>query len=367
MNETTIYSIAYEMLQSTNPYPKSIEDFVYENDEQQVKLVDLLDSCLEDSRACYRNLSNKNYIEAYNAIAEAMVLYFEEFGSTYSFRQKTKKKFSKWLENIQKKYCIDKIALPSELQIKYGEEHIGIAMVKALHTRNGITKEKLRDDLGAKTTRSIQKNLRKLSPELYEGDCMGDEYDSFRIGGQPLTVKIKMHEGDNNVRYYNTPNTLHPLVLQENLLQVENLLRSLSLSNDSYNSTISYQIALDIWSQLSDYAKDKIKEDFGYEEDIHQDFIKYVDDDTPDNHACMFKSQREMIEQIDASVFDILQDAEKVPNRRYAIRYKDEKGKRFYLEEVKIERLNHFEYVAIDRDGNEHVFREKWVGSIAIL
>ena len=367
MNETTIHSIAYEMLQSTSPYQKSIDEFVYENEGQQIKLVDLVDSCLENSRSGYRKLSTKNYAEAYNAIAEAMVLYFEDFGSLYSFRQKTKKKFSEWLKAIQEKYQIGEFDLPPELVIKNGEEDTGIAMVKALHSRNGLTKEELQDILGAKTTRSIQKNLRKLSPDLYEGDDMGDEYDSFRIGGQPMTVKVRMREGENNKRYYNTPNTLHPIVLQENLLQVEILLRSLSLSFDRYNSTISYYMALDIWSQLSEYAKEKIKKDFEYEDDIHLEFISYIDDDTPDNHTCLFKTQREMIEQIDASISDILRDAEKVPNRRCAIRYKDEDGNRFYLEDVKIERLNHYEYVATDNEGKKHIFREEWVGNIILL
>ena len=61
------------------------------------------------------------------------------------------------------------------------------------------------------------------------------------------------------------------------------------------------------------------------------------------------KQQREMIEEIDPSVYDILHDVEKVPNRRCVVRYKNELGSCFYLENVKIERLNQFEYAAIDK------------------
>lgn len=365
MNETTIYSIAYEMLQSTNPYRKNIEDFVYKNEGQQVRLIDLTYSYLENSRSGYRNLSTKNYIEAYHAIANAMVRYLENFHSTYSYKQHTKSKFCKWLESIQEKYETGKIDLPLELNVE--EEDFGIALVKALHLREGITKEGLQEKLDNCDLRTIQKNLRRLSPQLYEGPEAGEKYSPLRIGGQPITVKINMKKGENQKRYYNTPNTLHPIVLQENLLQVEILLRSLSLSFDKYNSTISYYIALDIWSQLSDYAKDKIKSDFEYEEDIHLNFIRYVDEDTPDNHTCLYKTQREMIEEIDPSVYDILRDVEKVPNRRCAIRYKNEIGNCFYLEDVKIKRLNQFEYAAIDKNGDKHIFQEDWVGSITIL
>lgn len=96
-------------------------------------------------------------------------------------------------------------------------------------------------------------------------------------------------------------------------------------------------------------------------------FIRYVDEDTPDDHTCLYKTQREMIEEIDPSVYDILRDVEKVPNRRCAVRYKNELGNCFYLEDVKIERLNQFEYAAIDKNGDKHIFREDWVGSITIL
>lgn len=365
MSETTIYSIAYEMLQSTNPYKKSIEDFAYTSEKKQVRLVDLVDARLENSRAGYRNLSTKNYAEAYNAIAEAMVLYFEEFGASYSFKLKTKKKFCKWLETIQKKYQLGKIDIPSDLKIKNDEEDFGIALVKALHPRKGITKEKLQEKLHTKDPRSIQKNLRRLSPDLYEGTEMGEGYAPLCVGGQPMSVKVKVEKREKNKRYYYTPNTLHPIVLQENLLQVEILLRSLSLSFDQYNSTISYYMAIDIWSQLSDYAREKIIKDFEYEEDIHKEFINYISDDTPDDHTCSFKSQREMIDDI--SISDILRDVEKVPDRKCTIRYKHKNGTRFCLEDVKIERLNHMEYVAISKDGDKHIFQEDWVGNIVIL
>lgn len=365
MNGTTIHLIAYEMLQSTNPYRKSIEEFVYQNDGEQIRLIDLVDSCLENSRSGYRNLSNKNYAEAFNAIVEAVVLYLEDFNATFSYKQRTKQKFSEWLKTIQKKYQIENVDLPSDLDVD--EEDFGIAMVKALHSRPGLTKKDLQDKLKMNDPRSIQKNLRRLCPDLYEGSEIGENYAPMRVGGQPLTVKIKMNKGKNHKRFYNTPNTLHPIVLQENLLQVEILLRSLSLNCQQYNSTISYYIALDIWSQLSDYAKEKIKKDFQCEDDIHLEFINYIDDDTPDNHTCLFMSQREMIEQIDPSIYDILRDVEKVPNRRCAIRYKDEDGRRFYLENVKIERLSRDEYVAIDEKGERHIFREEWVGNIILL
>ena len=73
-----------------------------------------------------------------------------------------------------------------------------------------------------------------------------------------------------------------------------------------------------------------------------------------------------MISEIDATNSDILRDAEKVGTRKCTLRFEDEQGKRFSLEGVKIKRLNHDDYVAIDKDGKEYIFKEDWIGSIRI-
>ncbi len=365
MSGETLYTIACEMLRETNPYKIDIEDICYGRDDKQKKLIDLVSYYLGNGRNRYRNRSEEVYQMAYNAIAAALVDYVENLETHYSIRQERQKTFSNWLMDIQKTYQVKDVSIPEELTVA---EDTGIAMVKALHSQNGVTKDEIRKALGLTDLRAVQKNLRRLSPDLYGGvkSEMGDEYKPFRVGGQPLSVKIKVIEGANNARHYKTPNTLHPIILQENLLEVEILLKSLSLSWDRYNSNISISIAFDIWSQLSEYAKEKIKKDFEYEDAIHQDFLQIIADDCPEDHICFFKTQREMIDLIDGTIFDVLSEAEKIPDRRCTLRYKDEDGNRFSLEGVRIKRINNLDYIAIDEEGREYLFREEWIGSIIL-
>ena len=367
MSGETLYTIACEMLRKTNPYKIDIEDIFYGKEEKQKKLIDLVSFNLGNSANRHCTPSTDNYYIAYDAIAEALVEYIENLEGHYSFRRKTRTMFAAWLKDIRKAYKLEKekSKIPEVFLFENGEEVI--EMVKALHRPKGVSKAELVERLAIQS-RSIQKNLRRLSPDLYEGSKteMGDEYKPFHIGGQPVTVKIKIIEEKNNSRRYKTPNTLHPIILQENLLEVEILLKSLSLSCDRYNSNISTRIAFDIWSQLSDYAKEKIKKDFAYEDDIHQEFIKCIDEDCPTDYACSFSTQREMIDLIDGTIFDVLSEVEKIPDRTCFLRYKDEDGNRFSLEGVRINRINNQDYIAVDNEGREYLFREEWIGSIII-
>ena len=241
-------------------------------------------------------------MHAYDTISYAMVEYLEEFHSSFSFKQKTKAKFCEWLKSIQKTYQLEGAKMPYELEVKLRDMDTGIAMLKELHSREGITKEDLCINLDLRS-RAVQKNLRKLSPNLYEGEKENinaeAEYVPFQIGGQPITseIKIKKNKGDRRPHYY-TPNTVHPIVLQENLMQVGALLKSLCHSFYDFESDVSLLIATDIWSQLSDYAKDKIQLIYTINDSDFYEFIEILDDGCPDDHASTYLTEREMAEKI---------------------------------------------------------------------
>ena len=295
----TLQTIAYEMLTSTNVFRKPIADIGYGNKDDKTYLIDIVNELLSNHRSGYRNRSLSNYQIIYNTIARAMIAYLSSYPASFSFKQQTKKQFSLWLEKIEKKYAINDVKVPEELDAENDKSDTGIVMLKALHSRKGITKEKLRCELGDISARAVQKNLRKISPSLYEGNSADIEetYMPFYIGGQPIHAKIRVRVKDEDKekkKYYDTPNTVHPIILQENLMQVGVLLKSLCINFCDNESDISLNIALDIWSQLSDYAKARIESKFARIDKDMQFFIELLKDSSPDNRACIFQTEREM-------------------------------------------------------------------------
>ena len=312
MKERTLYTIAREMLRQTNPYKKDVTEIFYHNDGEIISLLDTIKRNLTLYRGGTRNHSKTNLAIVYGVISQAMVEYLEDFHSSYSFKQKTKINFCSWLKNIQKKYNLAQLEIPPELEVKSSEMDTGITMLKELHARDGITKDDLCYKLDLKP-RAVQKNLRKLSPDLYEGekDDISEEaeYVPFRIGGQPIRIDIRVKGNITDRRkYYYTPNTIHPIVLQENLMQVGALLKA--LCNSYYNvqreSRLDLLIAIDIWSQLSDYAKERMKTVYTIGDEDFKEFIEILDDECPDDYASTYHTEREMIETGELSIEECL-------------------------------------------------------------
>ena len=83
------------------------------------------------------------------------------------------------------------------------------------------TYEELKDGLGGITERAIQKDFVKITPSLYAGEGVPDV--PFRLGGQPLLAEIELvdkNETRAKFKRFRTLNSVHPLVLQENIMQL---------------------------------------------------------------------------------------------------------------------------------------------------
>lgn len=324
MSGTTLFTIAYEMLRKTNPYKKDVSEIAYHLGEEKKSLLDIVANNLAIYRGGERAYSKNNFSIVYEEISSAMVEYLEEFRSSFSFKQRTLEKFYNWLKDIRKQYHLDEVSLAEQdLDAKLCEKDICIAMLKELHARDGVSKKDLYTKLG-EHPRSIQKNLRKLSPDLYRGEKenISDEaeYVPFQIGGQPVTakIKIKKHKGDRSPYFY-TPNTIHPIVLQENLMQVGTLLQSLCRNYYDFESSISIVIATDIWSQLSEYAKEKIKNIYTVQDQDFQEFVEILDDECPDDYASSYRTEREIADNEGLSLEDKLRFLAKAPMRSATI------------------------------------------------
>ena len=134
-----------------------------------------------------------------------------------------------------------------------------IELVKMLH--KGATKEEISEKLQI-TPRAVQEKIAALN---------GKRKLPLRVGGQALRVnvsdvRIVPREGEEasekkskkNTKEYHTWNTLHPVTLQLNVMQLWTLFRALALYH-SKGMELGDDIAKDIWVQLSEYGQDRLK------------------------------------------------------------------------------------------------------------
>lgn len=177
------------------------------------------------------------------------------------------------------------------------DRDLAITLVKELHTQDGVSKADLAEKYEV-SEKTIQVSLHQLSGESH--------YQPLRIGGQAVIVPInhKKEERRGDKRRFYTPNTLSPVVLQLNLMQVETLLKSFQLNYDSGNN-IPLDLAVDTWGQLSDYAKDRIREIFCCRDPELAEFLDLVDSESKSDDY-RFMTEAEMMAQKDVSVSEQL-------------------------------------------------------------
>ena len=145
--------------------------------------------------------------------------------------------------------------------------------------------------------KTMQNSLRKLDPKLSEVAQPSDSAP-FRIGGHAMHVDIHCEEikkrGD---RSYYTPNTLHPLVFQFNVTQTAATLMALQNAYDRGEyGTYCSDVALDIWCQLTDYCKERIRLIFTLNNPEFKDFLDMLEQDLEAGRFPDFKTEYMMAE-----------------------------------------------------------------------
>lgn len=312
MKKKSMYELAIEMLEATNPYKKPLDAFYYSyvllKKRENKKLLCILRSKLAGKRRSVssRGALEKDYAVCYKAIADSFDDYFADYKpQSFAFQQETKVKFARWLNEIARKYDIQEKIIPENLQVKPNESDTAIVMLKELHDRKGKKVSEIAETMHI-SPRAVQKNLRKLDPGLSNSEEDNrNAYVPFRIGGQPVKVKIsaippESGKGD----YYRTLNTVHPLVLLENQMQIGTLLKVLANSYYADESAVCYSIGLDIWYQLSDYSRNRVKAVFAIDDPNLQDFIEEIENTVPGSDENKFQTERNMFEEIHGSMSD---------------------------------------------------------------
>lgn len=238
--------------------------------------------------------------------------YIKRYPSVPAFKQRLWAFFNKWANNI-----IENCQLEIEWNIdsilhKPIEESTAIGVVKCLHSINaegGMTKSEMAERLNV-STKAIQNTLHTLDTKLEKNETnpkQSKRHEPFRFGGQILEVPIAFEEemvsassgetGRNlkkrDRRFY-SPDTLSPIALQLNVSQTAILLRGLQESYDSEISNTSWNIALNIWTQLSDYIKDRIMNNTFLDKKEFHDFLRLLSEE--ENSDRLYLAEKEMFE-----------------------------------------------------------------------
>ena len=182
-------------------------------------------------------------------------------------------------------------------------DDITVSLIKGLHDREGITKEDFAR-LHNVEARTIQNKIQSLDGNY--------KHKPLRIGGFAVCVPVahfKESSHRDEVRRYYTPNTMNPLVLQLNTIQTATLLQSLHYNNQNGNY-LPLDLAIDVWSQLSDYTKTRIREIFCRNDPEFTEFLEQVDSES-ESVAHRFMSESEILEERDTSKGEMLLIAHK--------------------------------------------------------
>lgn len=163
---------------------------------------------------------------------------------------------TQWLDKIEE------ILSAEGETVKIADEHRpvdpltvepNIELVKMLH--KGATKEEIAEKLHL-TPRAVQEKLAALN---------GKRKLPLRVGGQALRVNVSDARidptdgsGKKNTKQYRTWNTLHPVTLQLNVMELLTLFRALALYQ-SKGLELGEDIAKDIWVQLSEYGQERLQ------------------------------------------------------------------------------------------------------------
>ena len=314
--EVRLYKQALRILKKTNPYKTEIEKIYYHSsDSHEYGIVYSLCDMLRQQIAEALTRTDGGITDiadlqiCFYAIGRSLSKYADAYPSSAAFKLKMRETFIKWMEKISDVYRITGQAIPESLYRSEGERDMLISMIKALHKRNGVTKKELRDILGIHP-RSIMKNLSRLDPDMSESNPESENHQPYTLGGQTVRVKVQSRKKDNKREWtYRTENTLHPIVLLENIMQAGTLLKGMEKLYYDEENEVSTGIAIDIWSQLSDYGKERIKR-YYFAED--PGFLKILEDD----HAVTFHTEREIMRNERMSLEERIVFYLKAPSRK---------------------------------------------------
>lgn len=240
---------------------------------------------------------------AFRKITSSIGEYILRYHAPASAKQRLYTELYALCKHIAQQRSIDNYEEYLEVLPKPVSDDITIDLIKALHNRDGITKEDFAR-LHTVDSRTIQNKIQALDGNI--------KHKPLRIGGFSVHVPVthfKESAHRDAVQRYYTPNTMNPLVLQLNTIQAATLLQSLHYNNQKGNY-IPLDLAIDIWCQLSDYTKSRIREIFCRNDPDFSEFLDWVQSES-ESSSHHFMSESEILQERDTSKGEMLLIAHK--------------------------------------------------------
>jgi hypothetical protein len=214
----------------------------------------------------------QNTNQTFMAICGGMNEYLAEVRKPAYTRQQIWELFDTWLRQIHSYFNMI-TDFPEDWAERPIIEEKAVTMIKALHARDGVTKQELCEKLGIKG-RMVQNLLRAIDPSLQNDGTQPTDKTLVRFGGQVMHTKIYCEKRAHEEWRYYTPETIHPLAFQWNVMQVGSALMAFfqATAQDRY---ICQYLAIDLWAQLSKYGKQRIRDIFG---NLDAGFLRFLED-----------------------------------------------------------------------------------------
>ena len=297
-NPTTKYEFMVDLIKSADDGSSSLLERLFsENPDNKRSFQAIL------RKKATRETEILDSLWAFKKITAAVGEYILSYYAPASTKQQLYKALYTLCENIAKLCNIDNYEHYLAILPEPVSEDITISLIKALHDRKGITKEDFAR-LHTVDPRTVQNRIQAL-----DGN---QKHKPLRIGGHSAHVPVahfkESSHRDELQRYY-TPNTMNPLVLQLNTIQVATLLQSLHYNRQKGNY-IPLDLAIDIWSQLSSYTRSRVQEVFCRNDPDFAEFLKDIDAEA--FSLCHhFMSEHEILEERDTSEEEMILIAHK--------------------------------------------------------
>lgn len=171
------------------------------------------------------------------------------------------------------------IAVPVLVNYQKDPLSIQLEIVKALHGNKLTTKDlSIRLDI---SEQSIRKYLREMSS--------ASPTEGLFIQGEKIQIEF------NDVNHkYSILDTVHPLFLTASVRQVWAVLEGLYMVEQGNHKQYAFDMACNIWAQLSDYCKNKIKA-MRLSPEIREQWVNRMEVSTKPS---MFQTEREVYEKL---------------------------------------------------------------------
>lgn len=269
-----------QLLGETCPFEHDIEHkVIYGDNGSKISLRACVDSYPIDS---YCDINSPRHV--LETIIEIFNSYVISLPSPVRYKQRVSDMLCEWAKQISDKLHVSDYDVAGQMMEQYVPD-LTVELIKSMHfnpedSNKGVTKQEIRDKYRI-SKRSIESYFSRLTGK--------DKKNPLRIAGQTVTTHVDAIEVTGMASKYYTQDTISPIFLPANISQLKTLLKGLYYESRMNRDPFAMTLAIDIWSQLSEYAKERIKKYYGRPDRNFNEFLNLVDSKSQD----IFISYRE--------------------------------------------------------------------------